>query len=238
MRPLTPIELTPSAGSRGARVAVLTLLFTALAAPPALAQGGGITAPHSGGIPAPDPAPTPAEPAPDAAPGADSEGVAPAPSPGPAPAPATPPDTTFSAPEGSTATPAAPQSAGPGAGQRQPRRSHKGATRSKARDKRKAAQRDRRSTVERASPASVFGVNRQLVGGAASDADVESPPVELIAWGLLTLVLAAAALLTLTARLSRMEGLTAPMRHDAKWLQRVLQASRLPLRGTRGRPAS
>jgi hypothetical protein len=226
MGSLTPIELTRSAGSKRALVAILTLLFTALPVPPALAQGGGVTAPHSGGVPAPDPAPTPAEPEPDAAPGADSDSVAPTPtptptpSPAPAPAPTTPPVTTFSAPEGSTAVPAAPQPARPRTGQRQPRRAERRAARRKARDKRKTAQRDRRSTDGRPSPASVFGVDRRLVGGSAIAAHVQSPPVELIAWGLLTLVLAAAALLTLTSRLSRMEGLTAPMR------------------GTRGRPAS
>jgi hypothetical protein len=62
--------------------------------------------------------------------------------------------------------------------------------------------------------------------------------VELIAWALLTLVLAAAALLTLTARLWRMEGLTAPMPPDAQWLQRILQTARFAPRGTGGRPVS
>jgi hypothetical protein len=68
--------------------------------------------------------------------------------------------------------------------------------------------------------------------------DAESPPVELIAWALLTLVLAAAGLLTLTARLAQMEGLAVPMPWDAQRLQRILQSAGFPPRRTRGRPAS
>ena len=67
--------------------------------------------------------------------------------------------------------------------------------------------------------------------------EAESPPVELIAWALLTLVLAAAALLALTARLSQLEGLTGPMPQAAQLLQRILQTARFSPRGT-GRPAS
>jgi len=237
MRSPTPIASTRSAGSKGAVVAVLVLLFTASAATPGFAQGGGVDAPDSGGVPAPDPAPAPTPaPAPDAAPGADSDSVEVTPSPGTAPAPATPPDTTLSAPQTSTAAPAASQPAEPRGNQRRARKPDKRAAQNNARDKRNARQRHRRSSVGRANPGSVFGLNLQLVAGAAGDTNAESPSVELVAWALLTLVLAAAGLLTLTARLSRMEGLTGPM--PGGWLQQSLQTARLRVRGAGGRPVS
>jgi hypothetical protein len=206
MRSLSPIECTPSAGSKVARLAGLALLVAALAAPPAVAQSGGVSAPGSGGAPAPDPAPTPAPPEPDAAPGAGADSVDTPPSAGTPPAPATSAEPTSILPEASTAAPAAASQAPP-AGQRPPRRSGERAAQDKARDKRKARQGHRRSTAERADPASVFGVSVPFVGTAGTDTGSESPPVELIAWALLTLVLAAAALLTLAARVSRMQRL-------------------------------
>ena len=237
MRWLTPIDLTRSAGSTRALLALSAVLLSAVAAPAAFAQGGGVTAPHSGGVPAPDPAPERATPEPDAAPGPDSDSVEAAPTPQTSPAPATPPDTTSSAPETSSGVPAAFEPAAPRAGRPGRRASSKRAGH-KPRDKRKERQRDRRSTVGRASPASVFGVNHALVPGVGGNTEAESPPVELIAWALLTLVLAAAALLTLTAQLSRMEGLTGPMPHDTPSLQRVFHIARFAPRGARRRPAS
>jgi hypothetical protein len=237
MRSLTPIQLTRRAGSVGVRVGVSALLLSTFAAPPALAQGGGVTAPQSGGVPAPDPAPERATPKPDAAPGADSDSVEAAPTPQTSPAPATPPDTTSTAPETSSGVPAAFEPAAPRAG-RPGRHASSRRAGHKPRDTRKERQRDRRSTVGRASPASVFGVNHALVAGVGGNTEAESPPVELIAWALLTLVVAAAALLTLTAQLSRMEGLTGPMPHDTQWLQRVFHIARFAPRGARRRPAS
>jgi hypothetical protein len=81
-------------------------------------------------------------------------------------------------------------------------------------------------------------VNVALVGAAGRDTQAESPPVELIAWALLTLVLAAAAFLTLTARVAQIEGFLAPIRQDAGWLRRSLQTSRFSPRAVRRRPAS
>jgi hypothetical protein len=128
----------------------------------------------------------------------------------------------------------------PRTGQPPRRRAGKRARQNKARDKRSAGREQPRSAGGRASPASVFGVNLPLAGavGGSTDTDAVSPPVELIAWALLALVLAAAALLTLTARLWQMEGLTAPMPSDAQWLQRILQAARFAPRGPGGRPVS
>jgi hypothetical protein len=237
MRALTPIELTGSAGSTGARLAALALLVTAFAAPPALAQSGGISAPGSGGAPAPDPAPTPAPPAPDAAPGADSGSVEAAPSPQTSPAPATPRDTTSSAPEASPPAAAASQSA-PRAGRPHARTSGKRAAPNKARDERNARRQDRRSSVGRISPASVFRANLAPVGWVGGDIDAESPPVGLIAFALLTLVVASAALLTLTMRLCKSEGLTPPKPRDAQWLQRLVHTARFAQHGAGRRPAS
>lgn len=211
MRALTPIELPGSAGSKGARLAAVALLVTAFAAPPALAQSGGASDPGSGGAPGPDPAPTPAPPAPDAAPSPDPGSAEAAPSPQTPSAPATPPDTTPSAPEESSPAAAASQPT-PRAGRARPRRSGKRA----ARDRRKAHTHDRHSSVERISPASVFRANLASVGWVGSDIEADSPPVGLIAFGLLTLVLASAALLTLTVRLSELEGLTPPKRATSR----------------------
>jgi hypothetical protein len=189
---------------------ILVVLVAALAAPSAFAQGGGTTAPTSGGVPAPDPAPERAAPEPDAAPGADSVEAAPTPQVPQAP----------SAPETSapaiTSESAASQPSGLfGGGQsRRPNRRERAAGH-EPREKRDARQRDRRSTAERPNPTSVFGVNVALVGAAGRDTGAESPPVELIAWALLTLILASAAFLALTARLSQMEGLIAPRRRPA-----------------------
>jgi hypothetical protein len=235
MRSLTPIQLTRRAGSMGVRVGVSALLLSAFAPPPALAQGGGVTAPNSGGVPAPDPAPERATPEPDAAPGAGSDSVQAAPSPQASPAPTAPPETMSSAPETSTSVPAESAAVEPAA--RPGRRGSPKRAGHKARDKGKERQRRRHSAIARASPASVFGVNLPLVG-RGGDTDAESPPVELIGWALLTLVLAAAALLALTARLSRMEGLTGPMPHDTQRLQRVFHIARFAPRGARRRPAS
>jgi hypothetical protein len=242
MRLPSLIELTGSAASKGARVAAMALLVTAFAAQPALAQSGGVSAPGSGGVPAPDPAPTPAPPAPDPAPTPDSDRVEAAPSPQTAPAP---PDTTYAAPRTSPPVIAAPSASAASesaaverAGQPRRRRAGKRAREARARDRRSARPEHPRSTAGRASPASVFGVNPLLAGAAGRDTDTDADrPVELIAWALLALVLAAAALLTLTARLWRMEGITAPMPHDSQWLQRILQIAHFAPRGT-GRPAS
>jgi len=243
VRSLTRLELTRFAGSKGAQATVLTLLLAAFAAPPALAQGGGVTVSYGGGVPAPDAAPTPAPPEPDAAPGADGDSAEATPSPGTSPAPAAPLDTTSSPPPASTPAPAdsaASQLAAPRAGQRRPRTSGRRAEQDRARDGRKDGQPHGRARAGRTSPASVFGVSVPIAGplGRATGTDAESPPLKLIAWALLTLVLAAAALLTLTARLSRIEGLTAPARRDAQWLQRILQAARFAPRGAGGRPVS
>jgi hypothetical protein len=62
--------------------------------------------------------------------------------------------------------------------------------------------------------------------------------VELIALALLTLVLAGAALLALTTRLARMEGLTPPKPRHAQWLQWILETVRFSQRRVRRRPAS
>jgi hypothetical protein len=214
----------------------LALLVTAFAAPPALAQSGGITAPHSGGVPAPDPAPTPPAPAPDAAPGADSDSVEAAPSPQSSPAPATQPDTTSSAPSASPPAAAASQPA-PRAGRPRSRASGKREAQNKARDTRNAPQQDRHSSVGRISPASVFRANLARVGWVGEDIDAESPPVGLIAFALLTLVVASAALLSLTMRLSQSEGLTPMKPHEARWPQRFLHAAHFAQRGT-GRHAA
>ena len=218
MRALTPIAV---------------VLVAALAAPSASAQGGGVTAPQSGGVPAPDPAPERSAPEPDAAPGADSAPAAPTPQLPPAP----------SAPEMSapaiTSEPATSQpSTVPRAGQSGRRTRRMSAARHEARAKRKARQRHRRSTAWRPSPTSVFGLNVALVRAAGGDTQTDSPPVELIAWALLSLVLAAASLLVLTARVSRMEGFLAPIRPDAGWLRRGLHTLHFSRRDVRGRPAS
>lgn len=235
MRSLIPIELTRSAGSKGALVAVSVLLLSAFATPPAIAQGGGITAPHSSGVPAPDPAPEQTPPAPDAAPGANSDSVE------ATPAPQTPPPS--SAPDTSApvipAEPAASQPpAVPRTGQPRPRRSAKGAPREKAGATRKAREQHQPSRLERPSPASVFGVNPPLAGRIAGDIDSAPPPVELMAVALLTLVVAGAALLALMTQLSRIEGLTPPKRQHAQWLEPIRQAARFALHGAGRRPAS
>jgi hypothetical protein len=198
----------------------LALLVTAFAAPSALAQSGGISAPGSGGAPAPDPAPTPAAPAPDAAPGADSDSVEAAPSPQVSPAPATPPDTTSSSPPAAAASHPAPRDGRP-----RPRASGKREAQNKARDKRNAPQQDRHSSVGRISPASVFRANLARVGWVGDDIDAESPPVGLIAFALLSLVVASAALLSLTMRLSQSEGLTPKKPRKAQWLQRFVHTA-------------
>jgi hypothetical protein len=257
-----PVRSAGSKDGRGAALAllvILALLGTAFAAPSAFAQFGGVAAPDSGGTPAPDPAPTPAPTAPEPAPAPDSERGEARSSPRTTPQPAeTAPDATSGAPEtsapviaGATET-TAPVITGPAesaasepaavprAGQPPRRRAGKRARQNEARDKRGARPQDRRSRVERASPASVFGLNLPLTAAIGRDTGTgaESPPVEVIGWALLALVLAAAALLTLTARLARMEGLTAPMPHDARWLTRILQSARFAPPGTGGRPAS
>jgi hypothetical protein len=215
MRALTPIAV---------------VLVAALAAPSASAQGGGVTAPHAGGVPAPDPAPERAAPEPDAAPGADTAPAAPTPRVTPAPETSAPAITS----EPATSQP----SAVPEGGQPARRTRRDRAARHELRKERKARQRHRRSTAGRPSPTSVFGVNVALVGAGGTDARTESPPVELIALALLALVFAAAASLVLTARVSRMEGLLAPIGPDAGRLRRGLQTSRFSPRAMRRRPAS
>jgi hypothetical protein len=219
MRALTPIAV---------------VLVAAFAAASASAQGGGVSAPDSGGVPAPDPAPERAAPKPDAAPGTDSAPTATTPQAPPAPSPS---DT--SAAPVITSEPAASQpSAVPRAGRSAQRTRRERAARQNLREERQARESHRRSTAGRPSPTSVFGVNVALVGAAGRDAPAESPPVALFAWALLTLVLASAALLVLTARISRMEGFLVPIRPDAGWLPRGLQTSRLSARSVRRRPAS
>jgi hypothetical protein len=219
MRALTPIAV---------------VLVAALAAASASAQGGGVTAPDTGGVPAPDPAPERAAPEPDAAPGADSVEAAPPPQPSPAPTAPSETSAPVITPEPATSRP----SAVPQGGQSARRIRRERAARHEARAKRKARQRHRRSTAGRPSPTSVFGVNLSLVDAVGRDTRAESPPVELIAWALLSLVLAAASLLVLTARVSRMEGFLAPIRPDAGWLRRGLHTLRFSRRDVRGRPAS
>jgi len=192
-------------------LAALALLLAAFAAPPAFAQGGGVSAPRSGGVPAPDPAPEPqTPPAPDAAPGAGSDSVEPAPSPPTSPTPATPPDTTGNAPEASAPAPAAPRT------DRRRGTSDERAAQSRARAKRRGQQDDRRSSAGSIRPASVFRASLASVGWTGRDTDSESPPVELIALALLTLVVASAALLRLTMRLSQIEGLTPAKRATSR----------------------
>jgi hypothetical protein len=219
MRALTPIAV---------------VLVAALAAPSASAQGGGVTAPQSGGAPAPDPAPERSAPEPDAAPGADSVEAAPPPQPSPAPTAPSETSAPLITPEPATSRP----SAVPQGGQSARRTRRDRAARYELRKERKARQHHRRSTAGRPSPTSVFGLNVALVGAAGTDAQTESPPVELIALALLTLVFAAAASLVLTARVSRMEGLLAPIRPDAGRLRRGLQTSRFSPRAMRRRPVS
>jgi hypothetical protein len=214
----------------------LALLVTAFAAPPALAQSGGISAPGSGGAPAPDPAPTPAAPTPDAAPGADSDSVKAAPSPQASPAPAAPLDTTSSAPAASPPAAAASQPA-PRAGPPRPRASGEREAQNKARDKRNVSQQDRRSSFGRISPASVFRANLARVGWVGEDIDAESPPVELIAFALLSLVVASAALLSLTMRLSQSEGLTPKKPRKTQWFQRFLHTAHFAQPDTGRHPA-
>jgi DNA polymerase-3 subunit gamma/tau len=246
MRALSLIGFTRSAGSKGAQLVALTLLVAGLAAPPALAQSGGISLPDSGGARAPDPAPTPAKPTPDPAPTPDSGTDETAPAPRTAPPPAPAPETTSSTGEMDTPATASPsqsgtaESAAPRAGQRQRRKAGTRARPNKARDKGGARSENQGSTPRRASPASVFGVNLAFAARVGGDtgAAAESPPVELIAWALLTLVLAAAGLLMLTARLAQMEGVAASMPWDAPRFQRILQIARSAPRSTRGRPAS
>jgi hypothetical protein len=243
MRALIPIEFTRSTGSKGAQLVALTLLVAGLAAPPAIAQSGGVSMPDSGGAPAPDPAPAPAKPTPDPAPTPDSGTDEAAPAPRSAPPPAPAPDTTSSTGETGTpaiASPSTADAAAPRAGQPQRRRASTRVRPNKARDKRSARSENQDSTLRRASPASVFGVNLAFSArvGGDSGTDAGSPPVELIAWALLTLVLAAAGLLALTARLARMEGVAVPMPRDAQRLQRVMHIARSAHRSTRGNPAS
>jgi hypothetical protein len=213
---------------------IVVVLVAALAAPSASAQGGGVTVPDSGGVPAPDPAPERSAPKPDAAPGADSVEAAPQPQPSPAPTAPSETSAPVITPEPATSQPPAVPQGGQSA--RRTRRDR--AARHDLRKERKARQGHRRSTARRQSPTSVFGVNVALLGAAGSDTRAESHSVELIALALLTLVLAAAALLVLTARISQMEGLLAPIRPDGGWLRRGLKTSRLPPRTVRRRPAS
>jgi hypothetical protein len=113
----------------------------------------------------------------------------------------------------------------------------KRARQNKAPDKRSTLPQDRPSAREHPSPASVFGVTPPLVDAVGRDTDAESPPVQLIAWALLALVLAAGALLVLTARLSQLEGFAA-IPQPAPWLQRILQVAQFAPRGVRRRPAA
>jgi hypothetical protein len=108
----------------------------------------------------------------------------------------------------------------------------------KARDNRNARQQDRHSSVGRISPASVFRANLASVGWVGGDIDAESPPVGLIAFALMTLVLASAGLLSLTMRLSQSEGLTPPKPQDAQWLQWLVHTARFAQHGAGRRPAS
>jgi hypothetical protein len=102
---------------------------------------------------------------------------------------------------------------------------------------RNARRQDRHSSVVRVSRASVFRANLAPVGWVGGDTDAESPPVVLIAFALLTLVVASAALLSLTMRLSQSEGLTPTRPHEARWLQRFLHTAHFAQRGT-GRHAA
>lgn len=184
-------------------LAALAVLLAVLSGPTARAQ--------SGGVPGPDVSPVAPKPEPDPAPGPDSDRVEASPPPAPrAPAPTAP------APTDAAPAPAAPivptSPASPSTAEPQISPPVRGATsrRSKRAKQRKAARRARiaREAEHRASarppaPGSVFGESLALsrVSGRAADAD--SPPAQLIAFALLTLVLASASFLVLTARLSR-----------------------------------
>ena len=60
-----------------------------------------------------------------------------------------------------------------------------------------------RASVTPPAPSSIFRESLPLSPFTGTDADTDSPPGQLIVFALLTLVLAGASLLTLTARLSR-----------------------------------
>jgi hypothetical protein len=202
MRSANPFD---SSARLGSLLAALALLLVSVAGPPAFAQAGGAQAP--------DPAPgATAPPAPDPAPGPNSAGEASPPattSPG-----STPPDTTPSAPQASTPVAPAPSDSAPSQPAAVPRGSQpprdaagKRGRPKNTRDTRDAGQRHQRSEVARPSPSSVFRASLPLSAFVGRDTDAERPPVELIAFALLTLVLAGAAFLTLTTRLTRMAGL-------------------------------
>lgn len=68
---------------------------------------------------------------------------------------------------------------------------------------RRVAEKHPRHSVERPSPHSVFAASLPVSHVSGPDADAAPPPARLIAFGLLALVLAGAAFLSLTARVSR-----------------------------------
>jgi hypothetical protein len=210
MRPANPIE---SSARRGPLVAALALLLASFVGPPAFAQSGGALAP--------DPAPGATAPvAPDPAPGANADRLEPGETsqpPATTSPDSTPSDPTASAPEAST--PVIPVPSEAASSERaavprgsQPRHGARKGARRKARGTRKAGQDSR---VAGPSAASVFRAELPLARLVGGDTDAERPPVELIALALLTLVLAGAALLTLTTRLTRMAGLAPPGRGPA-----------------------
>jgi hypothetical protein len=197
----------PRSRSRpGATLAAVALLLAAIAPAPALAQGGGVSAPYSGGVAAPDPAPS-AKPAPkpDAAP-REGSGNAQA---NPSQPPAAPADMASGTPY-TGSSPAGYEVADTrrDAGAR----SGRGRTRKQAKHSEHTTARDtpepKRLAVGAERLASLFGVKLGLAIPLDGDSDGGSPPVALIGWALLTLVLAGAALLALTIRLSRIESVT------------------------------
>lgn len=185
-------------------VAALAALLAAFSGPPAGAQSGGASGPDPWPVtPAPEPDAAPA-PAPDS----DSTSVESTP-PASRPPAATTPYPTATAPAPSTSTgPASPSSrpapeprSSPPAS-RVARRAERG-KRKAARKARTAHEANRRASVTPPRPSPVFRVGLPVSRLAGGDADTDSPPGQLIVFALLTLVLAGASLLTLTARLSR-----------------------------------
>jgi len=176
---------------------------------------------QSGGVPRPDEYPVAPEPEPDPTPRPDSDRVEASP---PAPAPRAPAPTAPAPTEAAPApaapivprSPASPSAAEPqssppvrGAASRRRKRAkqRKAARRARvarhARRARIARQAEARASVEPPRARSVFDDDLALSRVSGRDTDHESPPLQLIAFALLALVLASASFLALTLRLSR-----------------------------------
>jgi hypothetical protein len=184
-------------------LAALAVLLAVLSGPTAWAQ--------SGGVPGPDVSPVAPAPEPDPAPGPDSDRVEASPPPETrAPAPTTPAPTDATPAPAAPIVPASPSAPPVVESQISPPTRRAASRRSKRVRQRKAARRARiareteaRASVEPPRPRSVFGDDLALSRATGRNADTDSPPGQLIAFALLTLVLASASFLVLTARLSR-----------------------------------